>query len=98
MSKEAYCGMCSEFIFLPLIKEGSVAKKAEDDKDWKYRFMTNEFHFVPICVETMGVWGPKGCKFIKEVGKLISDKTMERRSTSYLRQSIFYGNTKGKLR
>ena len=70
------------------IEEGSVAKKAEDDKDWKYRSMTNEFHFVPICVETMGVWGPKGYKFIKEVGKLISDKTMERRSTSYLRQSI----------
>ena len=28
------------------IEEGSVAKKAEDDKDWKYRSMTNEFHFV----------------------------------------------------
>ena len=42
------------------IEAGSVAKKAEDDKDWKYRSMTNEFHFVPICVETMGVWGPKG--------------------------------------
>ena len=26
--------------------------------------------------------------FIKEVGKLISDKTMERRSNSFLRQSI----------
>jgi len=70
------------------IEEGSVAKKAEDDKDWKYRFMTNEFHFVPIYVETMGVWGPKGYKFIKEIGKLISDKTKERRSTSFLRQSI----------
>ena len=70
------------------VEEGSVAKKAEDDKDWKYRSMTNEFHFVPICVETMGVWGPKGYKFIKEVGKLISDKTKERRSTSFLRQSI----------
>ena len=43
---------------------------------------------IPICVETMGVWGPKGYKFIKKVGKLISDTTMERRSTSFLRQSI----------
>ena len=50
--------------------------------------MTNKFHFVPICVETMGVWDPKGYKFIKDVGKLISDKTMERRSTSFLRQFI----------
>ena len=36
----------------------------------------------------MGVWEPKGYKFIKEVGKLISDKTKEKRSTSFLRQSI----------
>ena len=43
--------------------------------------MTNDFHFVPICVETMGVWGPKEYKFIKEVGKLISDKIMEQGST-----------------
>jgi hypothetical protein len=77
------------------IEEGSVAKKAEDDKDWKYRFMTNEFHFIPICVETMGVWGPKGYKFIKEFGKLISDKTMERRSTSFLRQSTSRWKYKG---
>ena len=32
--------------------------------------------------------GTKWCKFIKEVGKLISDKTMERRSTLFLRQAI----------
>ena len=70
------------------IEEGNFAKKAEDHKDWKYRSMTNEFHFVPICVETMGVWGPKGYKFIKEVGKLISNKTKEKRSTSFLSQSI----------
>ena len=36
----------------------------------------------------MGVWGQKGCKFIKEVGKLLSDKTKEKRPTSFLRQSI----------
>ena len=70
------------------IEEGSVSKKAEDDKDLKNRSMTNEFHFVPICLETMGVGGPKGYKFIKEVGKLISDKTMERRTNSLLRKSI----------
>ena len=34
--------------------------------------MTNEFHFVPICVETMSVWRPKGYKFIKDIGKILS--------------------------
>ena len=52
------------------IEEGSVSKKAEDDKDLNNRSMTNEFHFVPICLETMGVGGPKGYRFIlKRSGK-----------------------------
>ena len=50
--------------------------------------MPNEFHFVPISVETMGVWGPKGYKFIKKAGKIISEKNKEKRSTSFLSQFI----------
>ena len=36
----------------------------------------------------MGVWGQKGCKFIKEVGILISGEAKKKRPTSFLRQSI----------
>ena len=56
--------------------------------DWKHSSMPNEFHFVPISVETMGVWGPKGYKFIKKAGKIISEKNKEKRSTSFLSQFI----------
>ena len=38
--------------------------------------MTNEFYTVPICVETLGVWGPAG---YKELGRMTCEKTMEKR-------------------
>ena len=50
--------------------------------------MTNEFYMVPICMETLGVWGPAGYKFIKELGRMTCEKTMEKRSTSFIMQSI----------
>ena len=37
---------------------------------------------VPICVETTGVWGPSGYKFINKLGRLTSEKTKEKRYTS----------------
>ena len=69
-------------------KAGRVAEEAEKDKVDKYKSMTNEFYMVPICVETLGVWGPAGYKFIKELGRMTCEKTMEKRSTSFLMQSI----------
>ena len=44
--------------------------------------------FIPICVETLGSWGPEGFKFIKEVGKRVMEETGERKSTFFLTQSI----------
>ena len=67
---------------------GKVAEEAEKTKFTKYSPMSNEFHMVPICVETLGAWGPAGHKFIKELGRKISEKTHEKRSTSYIMQNI----------
>ena len=69
-------------------KAGRVAEEAEKDKVDKYKSMTNEFYMVPMCMETLGVWGPAGYKFIKELGRMTCEKTMEKRSTSFIMQSI----------
>ena len=45
----------------------------------------------------MGVWGQKGCKFIKEVGKLISDKTKEKKTYLIFKAVYLNGNTERKL-
>ena len=45
-------------------------------------------NFVPIWVETMGVWGAKGHKFIKDLGRLIRKRTMDKKCSSFLYQAI----------
>ena len=69
-------------------RAGRVAEEAETDKVKKYAPMSRDFYMVPICVETTGVWGPSGYKFIKELGRLTSEKTKEKRSTSFIMQNI----------
>ena len=41
-----------------------------------------------MAIETFGPWAPMGIKLIKEVGRKICDLTGEKRSMSYLLQSI----------
>ena len=67
---------------------GKVAEEAEKTKIAKYSAMSNDFYMVPICVETLGAWGPSGHKFIKELGRVIASKTQEKRSTSFILQNI----------
>ena len=43
---------------------------------------------MPVATETLGSWAPLGLKFVKEIGSRIADATGEKRSTSYLFQSI----------
>ena len=41
-----------------------------------------------IAVETYGLWGPRGLKFIKEIGKKIKEKTGNEIATSHIIQAI----------
>ena len=67
---------------------GYVAKEGEERKFKHYEHLANDYEFIPISVETFGTWGESGLKFIQEVGKLIENKTQEKRSTSFLFQAI----------
>ena len=67
---------------------GKVAERAEQAKLTKYEQLERDFEIVPICVETMGPWGPSGLKFVREVGRRISEKSGEPRSTVFLMQAI----------
>ena len=54
----------------------------------KYGSFTDSYCFVPVAIETFGVWGDMGMEFIKEVGRKIMEQTGEKRATSFLFQSI----------
>ena len=46
------------------------------------------YNFVPISVKTMGVWEAKGHKFIKNLGRLIRKRKMDKKSSPFLFQAI----------
>ena len=44
-----------------------ISEMRESAKHTKYKELENDYWFIPICVETLGSWGPEGFKFIREV-------------------------------
>ena len=48
----------------------------------------NRFIFIPVAIETSGVSGTEGLRFVKEIGRRIARITEETRSTQYLIQRI----------
>ena len=65
-----------------------VAENAENIKFTKYSSLERDYEVTPVCVETLGPWGPSGLAFIHEVGRRMRERTGEERSTLYLMQSI----------
>ena len=66
----------------------AAADTRESQKNSKYKCLANDYHFVPIGIETFGSWGSEGHKLIKSIGKKVFEATGEKRSTSYLFQRI----------
>jgi hypothetical protein len=69
-------------------RAGAAADLAESNKIKKYEELMNTFIFVPVAIETSGVWGQAGLQFIKQIGNRIREATGEKASTNYLIQRI----------
>ena len=68
---------------------GTVAAQAENRKIAKYsRLDRSLYMFVPIAIETMGTFGERSLKFIKDLGKRIAFQTGDPLSRSYLFQRL----------
>ena len=67
---------------------GKSASQSERNKLRHYEELTGNYIVMPVAVETMGSWGQMGLKFIKDFGSRIADVTGEKRSTSFLFQSL----------
>ena len=74
---------------------GKSALKAEQGKLSKYNPLATRYIFMPVANETLGSWAPMGLKFIQEVGSRIAETTGERKSTSYLFQSLGIATQRG---
>ena len=67
---------------------GSAAAGAEQTKMVKYSDMSSGLDFVPVAIETSGVWGEQALSLVTEIGRRIAELTRDPRSTVFLRQRI----------
>ena len=67
---------------------GAVAALAEERKILKYEHLNRNHSFVPVAVETSGVFGPKSMTFLRELGKRLLQVTGEESSLHYLLQRL----------
>ena len=67
---------------------GAVAAMAEERKKAKYEHLDASHSFVPVAVETAGVFGPLTHAFLKDLGRRIALVTGEEKSYSYLVQRV----------
>ena len=50
--------------------------------------MSSAVDFVPVAIETSGVWGEEALNLVTEIGRRIAELTHDPRSTVFLRQRI----------
>ena len=60
---------------LAVREAGAVADEAERKKKVKYAHLENSHHFVPVAVETLGVFGSEARSFFKDLGGRIKAYT-----------------------
>ena len=70
----------------------------EDKKFTTYgNALKDDYHFVPIAVETFGTWGSIGHKFITDIGRTIAEITKNPKSTSFIFQAISMAVQRGNV-
>ena len=67
---------------------GAVAAGAETRKRAKYFCLEPIYTFIPVAIESSGVFGPQTLEFLKELGNRLSRVTGEEKSYTYLLQRL----------
>ena len=67
---------------------GEVAEQAEQAKCLKYSALESKFYFVPIAIESSGVFGPKAYSFLNDLGRRLISVSMDSQARQYLFQCI----------
>jgi len=67
---------------------GAAASQAEDRKRLKYSKFLHTHVFIPVAVETLGVWESGAMELATALGRRLKESTRDPRSTFFLRQRI----------
>ena len=67
---------------------GGVAANAEVRKELKYANLSHSHCFMPLSVESTGVFGPRTFSFVKDLGRRMTRQSGNVNATSYLKQRL----------
>ncbi len=67
---------------------GSTAESAAARKETKYEKRSQRFYFVPVAAESHGSLSCKVAVFLKQLGRRITDNTLDPRESSFLFQPL----------
>ena len=67
---------------------GEVAANAEIRKEVKYANLSHSHCFIPLSVESTGVFGPRTFSFVKDLGRRMTRQSGNVNATSYLKQRL----------
>ena len=67
---------------------GAVADDAEFRKTQKYSNLISSHYFVPLAVESLGVFGKEAQSFLKELGQRVKSSSGDPMAHRYLVQQI----------
>ena len=80
--------LCPSYVRQTAKSPGAAARQAEEKKARKYDFLKDRFIFVPVAIETLGVYGPEARRFVETLGERLKTVTGEPRALMFLRQRI----------
>jgi hypothetical protein len=78
-------------------RPGRAAEEAALRKTRKYEYLGQQFLFLPVAVETSGVWDPDGLRFLREVGVRVAAVTGDKRASNFLLQRMSIAIQRGNV-
>ncbi len=67
---------------------GSVGDDTEKKKQLKYSNLLSSYIFIPIAIETLGVFGTEANNFFRDIGRHLIDCTQDPLARSHLIQKL----------
>ena len=86
--------MCASHVMLAMSEGGAIANQAEDRKRAKYAELLVSHHFVPVAIETSGVFGQGGSHLSESLGPVYK-RRLGPQSYHHLKQRISVAMQRG---
>ena len=77
---------------------GAVAARGEAEKRTKYQKLLSELDFVPVALESSGVWSAAGKDWVREIGRRIAFRTGNKEARAFLMRRISIEVQRGNAR